>query len=916
MNASPPPNRWDEIADLFDRALAIPAEERQAWLASATASDEEMRHEVAAMLLSHDSGVNLAIEEQLLADRATAFAPGATIGQYRIRGFLGRGGMGEVYLAERAGAGYEHLVALKLLRPTVAGADAAARFRREQRILARLSHPAIAPLIDSGVTTDGRPYLVLQYVEGIPITCFADQRRLGIEDRLRLFVEVCRVVQYAHARLVIHRDLKPSNILVTADGGVRLLDFGIAKVLIPEEEEGDGLTRQAAPMTPERAAPEQLRGELSTTATDVWALGVLLTELLVARPPFTIESRSPIEIERRLARETPQRPSAAIEELASRDRSAAETLAAQRASTPERLRQRLRGDLDSVVSMAVRWEPERRYASAGQFADDVERVLAGHPVVARPASVAYRLRRFLGRHPIGTTAATVGLVALLAFAFAAVRQSARVARERDRATAEETKAKAVVELLVGILGGADPTAGASGATISVEDLLARGERQAAEMASQPAIQARLWQTLGKIHLARSAFGKARELLQRALDRELELSDADAPQAVGITIDLAHAEASLGEKSAAEARLRALLREIDPANRPAPMPALLATALHHLSVIVPREAGEQLARRALAIRRELDPPQPINVADSLNAVGVHAMQRGDRRAAIEAFRESAALLVPLLGEDHPFVLSVESNLATVTADPVEQEALQRRLIDVQARRFGEISQPVAVAWNNLGGALATRGEMNEALVAYRAADERWSALLAPNHPQLLNTRRNIARVLELTGDHAAALDELEKIRAAMQRGETDPETEATHGVQTALTLLRLERLSEAEAMAAQALATLSSIVAETNPNRVGAHAALGQVLLALGKVDAAERQLAMAHTACEQTLPAADPKRAAVAVALGRARLALGRKTEGLALLSGGFELFSRWGLAHPDDVAAARRALEEARATP
>ena len=912
MDANPKPGRWEAIADLFDRVLAVPPDERLAWLTAHTEGDESLSSEVAAMVRSHEAPGRLEIEEQLLADRTDTLAPGATIGHYRIRGLLGRGGMGEVYLAERD-AGYEHLVALKLLRPSVAGADAASRFRREQRILARLSHPAIAPLLDSGVAADGRPYLVLQYVDGVPITRFADEHRLSVDDRLRLFVAVCRGVQYAHARLVIHRDLKPSNILVTAEGEVRLLDFGIAKVLVPEEEESEGLTRQAAPMTPERAAPEQLRGELPSTATDVWALGVLLTELLIDRLPLAVAGRSPAEIERRLARHEFPRPSAAVEELSSTDRAAALALAEDRATTPERLRQRLRGDLDSVASMALRWEPERRYSSAGPLAEDVERVLARHPVVARPASVGYRLRRFFGRHPIGTTAATVGLVALLAFTLSAVRQSDRVARERDRATAEETKANAVVDLLVGILSGADPTEGAAGATISVDDLLARGEKQASEMDSQPAIQARLWHSLGKIHLERSAGATGRVLLQRALEREVELEGAGGRQAILIALDLARAEANLGERSAAAKRLRELLRDLEAPDRPEPQPALLATALHQLSEIVPREAGEEMARRALALRRGLVPPQPVVVADSLNAVGVHAMQRGDRRAAAEAFRESAALLLPVLGEEHPYTLAVGANLSTVTSDLREQESFYRRQLDIQTRTLGATSEQVTTAWNNLGSSLARQGNLPDALAAFRTALEGWTRLFGPEHPQTLNTRANIGRALELSGEPAAALADFTEILAVAERTEIDPKSRASYRVQAALALLRLQRLGEAEAMVKEALAILAGLVPETDPIRIGAHATLALVLLAQENPGEAERELTVAYAACKKTMQPGEPQLATVSVLLGRSRVALGKSAEGLPLLVGGIDVYSNWGLVHPADLAAARSALAEAR---
>ncbi|HEY3056058.1 MAG TPA: serine/threonine-protein kinase, partial [Thermoanaerobaculia bacterium] len=458
---------WEAICETFAAALDVAVEERQSWLDDACAGREELRREVAAMLRANHPVAQLEIERQLSDDVEPVFTDGSRLGSYRVVRLLGRGGMGEVYLCAREGADFEQFVAIKVLRRGLAGAEAAGRFRRERRILAHLAHPAIVPLLDSGPAPDGRPYIVLQYVEGEPITRYCDQHKLTVDERLRLFIAVCRVVQYAHSRLIIHRDLKPSNILVTAEGEVRLLDFGIAKALGPQDEETELTSHQPAPMTRERAAPEQLRGDLPSTSTDVWALGVLLYELLTGRLPFEVAGRSHEEIKRAVSGDEPPKPSDAIRRIRSTDPAAATRTAESRATTVERLRAALAGDLETVLATTLRREPESRYGSAGQLADDVERVLAGQPILARPHSLGYRTRRFIARNRAAVSAASLAIVLLVAFTVQTLVQSAAVKRERDRATGEEVKANAVVDLLTEVLQGADPDGAASSPVLDV-----------------------------------------------------------------------------------------------------------------------------------------------------------------------------------------------------------------------------------------------------------------------------------------------------------------------------------------------------------------------------------------------------------------------------------------------------------------
>ncbi len=834
---------WDEIAEAFDHALDLPPAQREAWLADHPSA--RVRIEVAAMLREEEP---LELEQQLLP--IGALEEGTRIGSYRVRSWLGQGGMGEVYLAARE-ADFEQIVAIKILRVPYGGRDAAARFRRERRILAHLNHPAVVPLLDSGVTADGRPYLVLQYVDGLPITRYCEEKKLSVDARLRLFVDVCRAVQYAHGRLIVHRDLKPANILVTPEGEPRLLDFGIAKVIASDSEETELTHRQGVPMTPERAAPEQLRGELPSTATDVWALGVLLYELLTGRLPFAVTGRSRVEIERAVTAE------------------------------PERLRLRQRADLDTVVAVALRRESDQRYASAGQLADDVERVLAGQPILARPHGLAYRLRRFIGRNRGTVTASALALVSLVAFTVTTLLQAQQVRDERDRANA-------VVELLVEVLGGAAPTEGARGATLDVEQLLARGEKRARELGAQPEIQARLWHVLGKIQLERSKLAKAKELLLLALNRQARIQSAGDEHAIEMALDVARAEAKLGERKAAESRLRKLV--LQPMND-----ELQARSLHQLGEVIHGDEGQRFLERALALRRALGKPVPV--ADSLSELGAIALERRAVAEAERLWREALALAVPVLGADHPHVLSLQGNLALVVSDPREQAEIFRGLVLSHEKRFGRNSAEAAIAWNNLGCALAHHGDLDGALPALRASVERWTIIAGRDHPQTLNTRRSIARILEVRGRYEESLRELNAVIAALGIRGTEPRFHAHVRAQAAAVLLRLGRVDAAARLIDTSFA---------DPRIRLVH---GAMLLARGRAVDAEALIRPAAAQLGREYPPGDPRIAAAHVALAKAVLAQGRVAEGRALLTKHLHAFAADGTAHPDDIAAARREL-------
>jgi serine/threonine protein kinase len=417
------PERWQRVEELFLTVADRPAAEREAYLTRVCGGDEELRRELLSLLARDTNedfiekpiaGVAIGLSPELGDDAA-----GSRIGPYRLTRLVGRGGMGAVYEAVRDDAQFRQQVAIKLIKGGMDSAFVRERFVRERQILASLDHPHIARLFDGGATEDGRPYFVMEFVNGEPITDYCRRRELSLDEKLKLFRDVCSAVQHAHQKLVVHRDLKPSNILVTTDGAPKLLDFGIAKLLTPDPGEATTRTETAIRlMTPDYASPEQVRGSAITTATDVYSLGVVLYELLTARRPYQFETYSPFEIERAICDTEAPPPSEAARE---------------QTGAPAKLARQLAGDLDNIVLMALRKEPGRRYQSVEQFSADLRRYLAGLPVTARPDSFVYRASKFARRHRVAVVAAALVLLSLLGGIIATTLAARQARAERDRA---------------------------------------------------------------------------------------------------------------------------------------------------------------------------------------------------------------------------------------------------------------------------------------------------------------------------------------------------------------------------------------------------------------------------------------------------------------------------------------------------
>ncbi|HEV2707214.1 MAG TPA: protein kinase [Pyrinomonadaceae bacterium] len=441
---------WVKVEEIFLSSLEREPEARPAHLDAVCGGDPRLREEVESLLAWHERAGNfieapaVAFAPGLFSDATGACGPSFTgrhVGQYRIERELGRGGMGAVFLARRADDEYQKQVAVKLIRGGLGDRLLLHRFLDERQILADLDHPNVARLIDGGATEDGTPYLVMDYIEGVPVDEYCDRERLSISARLRLFRDICAAVDYAHRNLVVHRDLKPSNILVTADGAPKLLDFGIAKLLGRDARAGAETATAACMMTPEYASPEQVRGASITTASDIYSLGVLLYKLLTGHQPYRFKTLLPAEIEKVICETEPEKPSVVVtrpqeqagEDGATTSRITAETVSLARGEKPRELRRRLKGDLDAIVLTAMRKEPERRYTSAAQFSEDIRRHLEGRPVLAHQDSLGYRAAKFVRRNRAAVTAAALVVVALVAGLALALWQAGVARRERDRA---------------------------------------------------------------------------------------------------------------------------------------------------------------------------------------------------------------------------------------------------------------------------------------------------------------------------------------------------------------------------------------------------------------------------------------------------------------------------------------------------
>lgn len=868
---SSPTDRFRRVDSVFDAAVDLPTGEQAAFIDRECGGDEALRAEVLELVRAyHHSDSFLESPAARIAapllDAAAALAGPVPeqIGPFRVVREIGRGGMGRVFLAERADGQFEQRVALKLIQHGTPGL--VRRFVEERRIVALLEHPGIARLVDGGVTNSGLPYFAMELVEGEPIDRYCDARALTLDQRLELFVGVCDAVAYAHRYLIIHRDLKPSNILVTADGQPKLLDFGIAK-LLGAEQGGDDATRTGfSAMTPEFAAPEQVRGAPVSTATDVYSLGVLLYLLLTGERPYDVRGRSPAEVERIVCVDDPPKPSS---------------------KAPPPLRRRLRGDLDLIAMTALHKEAERRYQSPATLAEDLQRFRQGRAILARPDSARYRVQKFVGRHRAG-----VAVAGLLAAALVGGASRERVLR--GRAEVEARKAKEVEAFLVGVFDVADPSGWKEpeGGSVTARELLDRGASRIDSMlVGQPEVQAELRSVLGRIYTSLGLYDKATPLLQRSLAQRTSLhGPLDASVAENMDL-LGNALTRMDRFGAAEPLLR---RALEQRRRHfGNTHAATAESIDHLATLLEQRneyaAAEPLYREALGVRRSLSGDTTVEFASALGNLGLLLYRRGAFAEAESLQRRALDINLRRLGENHARTAETMQNLAMTLSrrGAFEQaEAYHRRALAAKRKALGDAHPSVTVSLNNLANMLGRNlGRLDEAEALVREALALDRQMFGERHSYVAESLRNLGIVLRLKGDFAGADSALRQALAINRRLFVEPH-ERTATNLAALGQLRLATGDGAGAIAyvRQSLAQYRQLLGESHPNTVTMTATLGFVLAEFGDPVEAE---SLSRAALSRLDPEKGEQRAqfiSAELGLGKALLAQGRTDEALPIL--------------------------------
>lgn len=708
------PERYQQVKQVYLEAIDRNPGDRFAWLAQRCGADEALRLEVEALLNESAETAPFLETPSPLPDfpvlpkrKAADELIGQRIGTYKILREIGQGGMGAVYLAERADEQFRKRVALKLVKRGMDTEEILSRFRHERQILASLDHPNIARLIDGGTTEDGLPYFVMEFIEGQPIDLYCSTQKLGTNERLNLFRTVCNAVHYAHQNLVVHRDLKPSNILVTADGTVKLLDFGIAKILNPDLFPETVLPTKTweRPMTPAYASPEQVRGQAITTASDVYALGVILYELLTGQRPYQFKGYAPHEIAKVVCETEPDKPSTAVVRVITVD----DTVGNAATAEADKLRRQLKGDLDNIVLMALRKEALRRYASVEQFSEDIRRHLDGLPVIAREDTFRYRTEKFIARNRLAVAAAAVFALLLAGFLTMTLVQSARVARERDRAERERVKAEKVSSFLVDLFKVSDPDK-ARGAQITAREVLDKGaDKIRAELKDQPETQATLLHAVGEVYYSMGLYERSAALLEEAVQLRRQTLGNDHPDLARSLTALAQSAFDLGQN----------------------------------------DRTETLTREALAIRRKAFGNEHREVAENINDLALLTKLKGDFAAAEPLYREAIAVQRKLSGNDSLDVATPLHNLGVLLSDKkdfVGAEAAEREALEIRRKRLGPDAPDVAMTMHNLASMLRNKGDIAGAEQTLRDTLALRRKIYPEAHPQTALTLHNLGTLL--------------------------------------------------------------------------------------------------------------------------------------------------------------------------
>jgi serine/threonine-protein kinase len=949
--------RWLQIKALFEQSQQQPEGERETWLAGQCADDLDLLRAVLDLLSAQRASPGIfdggaaGVLERLYDDEPVADLVGQRVGAYRLLRLVGEGGMGRVYLAEREDGGFTHRAALKLIRAEFMSEEARTRFVRERKILAGLQHPNIAQLHDGGVADDSTPYFTLEYIEGQPITKYCDDRSLDIRRRIALILQVCGAVAYAHRNLVVHRDLKPSNILVTADGEAKLLDFGIAKLLDADTGEGKTATL-ARMMTPEYAAPEQVLGEPITTATDVYAIGVLLYELLCGRLPYARADAGAISWAKAVVEEAPESFNRAlIREGGTTQRPSGETAAAARGMTLPSLRRVLRGDLDRIVQRALAKEPDARYPSVIAIADDLRAFVDGRAISG--GSRRYRLRKFARRHWLPLAAGAVLLLTLSASGMAIVWQARQTAHEA-RTT------RAVKDFLFGLFTAVDPRE-AKGREISAHELLDRGAKRIERNRLLDAEQkAEIEGSLGRIYYQLGLFDPAGKLQENAI-QALSATSAQALLLAQTEAERADTLNDLGDMKAATVLADDAMQKVDALPEATPIDraralhararialnqrdfaaakryAIAELAIAHATEVdagilfkallvaggaswglTENDAAESYYREALAVASRDADPDDLDVAVARTDVAMALANKSRFQEQEQLEQLALATEEKVLGPDHPLTMALHRDLGLAyyhLGNYAQARAAFEQVLAAQRAKLGNDSPAIAGTEINLGLVLADSGDLD---AAERASRDALSVFQTKYGRQFQGTQLalgDLGAVHMLQGKLDSA--EAELVEVSDQEKKVNPDDKGS--VVTNYRLGELKRL-RGDAQAAVEIQRNALAIAQKKNGESSRFTAMAHHLLALALRDqgdntGAERELRAALASYAGYIPQAEhPLAAQTRFELGLLLLKRdATSAEGIRLLTEAVGLYEKFLGKDELRTKQARAALEQAR---
>lgn len=871
MSADSEAGRWQRLEALFYEALDLDPARRSEFLDRACAGDNDLRREVEKLLRASEETVGFL--HQPVRDAAREIvsesgdASGLRIGAYRLIRTLGEGGMGRVYLAARADDQYRQNVAIKVMRSSVGRSPGMlVRFRAERQILANLNHPNIARLLDGGLTPDGLPYLVIEYVDGAPLDDYCGRSNLSIEARLRLFRTICSAVEYAHGNLVVHRDIKPANILVTADGSPKLLDFGIAKLLDPGADSVAGaepaLTRSTERlMTPEYASPEQICGQAVTTATDVYSLGTVLYELLTGRSPFRLTKSSPLETVRAICEDEPKRPSAVID------------------THPAEAR-KLKGDLDNIVLKAMRKEPARRYASVAQFSEDVRRFLEGYPVEARAGSWRYRSGKFVRRHKAAVAAAAVMIAAIVAFGIGMGILARTATRERLTAQRE-------AQFLSSLFASVSPQE-TRGAAITARELLDAGvKRIDPELGAEPAARAAIYDSVAESYRGLGLYDEGLPLKRKAYELRLKTfgeNNLETAASLDGWATLLRLQGHYGQADPLFRRALDVRRKL--AGERSPLVAQSLTNLGECLFLEDRNTESiAILRQALALDRQLGPDVG---EDGRNYLALALKRNGDLAGAAQLLHEAFEIGKRTEGLDAPDTVITLHNLASSwmdLGDYKDAESALRECTAIRRRVLGNNHPDLVYSLNNLGWLLLAKGDWRAAEAPLAEGLAINLRQLAPTHPRLAPSWTNWGRFLQAKGDYDGAEKAYRHALELLQNAKQGDDWYAA-GIHENMGRLQLDRgdAAGAERFARQALVSYNRLGGNDTPDDANALIDVATALWFEGDATAADPLLRHALAIRQKSLGPGHPDLVGVQVRLGRVLVSEGKPGEAELLL--------------------------------